>query len=362
MTTPTSPVEHKLLTLQHLGFNAAELARLPHILQGVGAQLGLELVLGGGMGEIVLMEGGFGDRVAPQVLHAFLEDREVVTLSTGAETSGDALGTEQQLQRQQRQLLEQLRGLLQRRPLGAMLAAVQPADLAQAEASSGFDSKFDSRMDAEALFAPEVDRDRYQLVTLMRKGMRDPSSAPLLMSYGDAATMRVDFSTQRVRLDALALQHLRLARELPYIAPRRELAADVQERDLDLVMWDLGLASRDYRLLNAPLDWWHSRLASPTNANVAHFTRAPQELDMARMLQAAPTSPADLRRKARVSLADLRGFLQACLFLGQAYWVRASDEECRVQDRLQERLQERMQDHGQGAVRASSAQAAHASE
>ena len=356
MYAPCPTVEHRLLTLQHLGFNAAELARLPRILQGVGAQLGLELVLGGGVGEVVLMEGGFGERVAPQVLHAFLEDRVVVTLSASAEISGDELANELQAQAQQRQLLEQLRRLVQRRSLGTMLQAAQEvqvadaAHAAHAEASSGFDSKFDSRMDAEALFAPEVDKDRYQLVTLLRKGMREPSSAPLLVSYGDAATMRIDFSTQRVRIDTLALQHLRLARELPYITPRRELAADVQERDLDLVMWDLGLASRDFRLLNAPLDWWHSRLASPTNANVARFTRAPQELDMARMLQAAPTSPADLRRKARVSLADLRGFLQACLFLGQAYWVRASDVECRVQDRLQ------------GTVRAPSVQAARASE
>ena len=356
MTTPTSTVEHRLLTLQHLGFNAAELARLPQILQGVGAQLGLELVLGGGVGEVVLMEGGFGERVAPQVLHAFLEDRVVVTLSATAEISGDVLANELQAQAQQRQLLEQLRGLVQRRPLGTMLQAVQAgqalqvADGALPETSSGFDSKFDSRMDADALFAPEVDKDRHQLVTLLRKGMRDPSSAPLLVGYGDAATMHIDFSTQRVRLDPLALQHLRLARELPYITPRRELATDVQERDLDLVMWDLGLASRDFRLLNAPLDWWHSRLASPANANVARFTRAPQELDMARLLQTAPTSPADLRRKARVSLADLRGFLQACLFLGQAYWVRASDVECRVQERVQ------------GMVREPSAQAAHASE
>ena len=351
MPIPFSTLEPGLLTLQHLGFNAAELARLPHILQGVGAQLGLELVLGGGVGEIVLMEGGFGDRVAPQVLHAFLEDREVVTLSATVGSSGDAPTIEQQEQRQQRQLLDQLRGLLQRRPVSSMLASVQPAALAQAEASSGFDSKFDSRMDAEALFAPEVDRDRHQLVTLMRKGMRDPGSAPLLVSYGAAATMHIDFSTQRVRLDGLAMQHLRVARDLPYITPRREPPADVLERDLDLVMWDLGLASRDFRLLNAPLDWWHSRLASPANANVGRYTRAPQELDMARMLQAAPMSPADLRRKARVSLADLRGFLQACLFLGQAYWVRASDVECRVQDRVQERAQERTQDHARNQVK-----------
>ena len=351
MHSPIPTIEQKPLTLQHLGFNAAELARLPHILQGVGAQLGLELVLGGGVGEIVLMEGGFGDRVAPQVLHAFLEDRAVVTLSAPAGISGDVLTDEMEARAQQRQLLEQLRGLLQRRPVAMMLDTVQLPGAAELEASSGFDSKFDSRRDAEALFAPEVDRDRHQLVTLMRKGLHDPGSAPLVVSYGDAATMRVDFSTQRVSLDTLALQHLRLARELPYITPRNELAADALERDLDLVMWDLGLASRDFRLLNAPVDWWHSRLASPAHANVARYTRAPQELDMARMLQGAPISPADLRRKARVSLADLRGFLQACLFLGQAYWVRSSDVECRVQERVQER-----------AVRAPSVQADRASE
>ena len=43
--------------------------------------------------------------------------------------------------------------------------------------------------------------------------------------------------------------------------------------------------------------------------------------EMARCLSVAPISPAELRRRSRVSLADLRGFLQACLFLGQVHWV-----------------------------------------
>ena len=35
-------------------------------------------------------------------------------------------------------------------------------------------------------------------------------------------------------------------------------------------------------------------------------------------------SPADLRRRCRVGLTQLRGFLQACLFLGLVYWVPGS--------------------------------------
>ena len=71
-------------------------------------------MLGGGGGLIVVMECGFCDRIAPQVLHAFVEDRAVVTLSAATDPNGDFLG------QRRHELLEQLRGLVQRRPLAAM--------------------------------------------------------------------------------------------------------------------------------------------------------------------------------------------------------------------------------------------------
>lgn len=92
-----------------------------------------------------------------------------------------------------------------------------------------------------------------------------------------------------------------------------------KQRDLDLVVWDIAVAAGGFRLLHAPINWWHAPLIAQVS-----YTAVPQHLAMARCLAAAPISPADLRRRSRVSLTDLRGFLQACLFLGLANWVPAA--------------------------------------
>ena len=85
--------------------------------------------------------------------------------------------------------------------------------------------------------------------------------------------------------------------------------------------WDIALAAGGFRLLHSPVNWWRAPLIARPGLDVSRFTSLPQHREMARCLSVAPISPAELRRRSRVSLADLRGFLQACLFLGQVHWV-----------------------------------------
>ena len=88
--------------------------------------------------------------------------------------------------------------------------------------------------------------------------------------------------------------------------------------------WDIALAAGGFRLLHSPVNWWHTPLIARPGLNVARYTLQPQHLELARCLAVAPISPADLRRRCRVGLTQLRGFLQACLFLGLVYWVPGS--------------------------------------
>jgi hypothetical protein len=149
----------------------------------------------------------------------------------------------------------------------------------------------------------------------------DPGQLPLAASYGQGASLRIDFESGQVLIDELADQRLRIARELPYLAGSLRPGERAKVRDLDLVVWDIALAAGDFRLLHAPVNWWRTPLMALPQVDVARYTALPQHLAMAREIVRAPTAPADLRRRCRVSLADLRGFLQAALFLGVVYWL-----------------------------------------
>ena len=61
-------------------------------------------------------------------------------------------------------------------------------------------------------------------------------------------------------------------------------------------------------------------IANP-RLDVSRLTALPQHRELARCLAVAPISPDELRRRCRVRSSDLRGFLQACLFLGLVHWM-----------------------------------------
>ena len=305
--------QRRALVVQHLGFESSELDTLPAVLDGVGRELGVDLTLDGVRGDVVLAEHGFVSRVAPQVLHAFLEDRPLLTVSRAPAEAAD---TRRRVQALHADLVRQLRTLNPGRQ-----AATPPPTPGSLPADTGFDSDFDSRLHAHKLVEDELDPDRAELLNQLRRGLVDPSQPQLTAGYGRKATIAIDFATGTARVDELADQRLRVTRDVPYLSRGAWPAADAKERDLDLVVWDIAVAAGGFRLLHSPVNWWHAPLMAQPQLNVSRYTVLPQHLEMARHLAAGPVSPAELRLRSRVGLSDLRGFLQACLFLGLAHWV-----------------------------------------
>lgn len=316
------------LVVQHLGLAGSDLDTLPAVLDEVGRQLGVELTLDGVRGDVVLAEQGFVARVAPQVLQAFLDERPLVTVPAALDDSD----TRRRGRQLHGELLRQLSAPAAAATAHAMATA---AGLAPAAAELSlptalaagyrFDSQFDSRQHADHLAAVELDPDRAELLNRLRSGLADATQPMLLAGYGRRSVLALDFSSGTAYLDDLADQQLRLRRELPYLAQgARPPAPGCRQRALPLVAWDIALAAGDFRLLHSPLNWWHTPLLAAPGFNVARYSVQPQHLEMARVLAAEPLSPAALRRRCRVGLVELRGFLQAGLFLGLLRWAPAA--------------------------------------
>lgn len=310
MSVGTPP--QRPLVVQHLGFECPDLDTLPAVLDDVGRELGVELALDGVSGDLVLAEQRFVDRVAPQVLHAFLEDRPLLTVAPLPGDAGDAL---RRTRLWHAELVRQLQRLADEQ--GPAAHAAGAATLPD----SGFDSAFDTRQQTERLADHELDPDRAGMLNRLRRGLVDPTQAPLAAGYGPRAALWIDFAAGVVQIDERADQRLRLSRELPYLSAAARPEAGAKSRDLDLVVWDIALAAGDFRLLQAPVNWWRTPLIVQPHVDVGRYTPLPQHLALARALAQAPLAPAELRRRCRVSLADLRGFLQAALFLGVVRWL-----------------------------------------
>jgi len=311
---PIKAPQRRSLVVQHLGFEGADLDTLPAVLDDVGRELGVELRLDGVGGDVVLAERAFVERVAPQVLHAFLEERPLLTVAHGTADRDDAVRRAQVLHAE---LVNQLQALAEAQ--GAGPVSRPPGEPARPD--SGFDSDFDSRAPSLQPSGQELDPDRAELLNRLRRGLVDPGQGPLAAGYGQGASLRIDFASGRVLIDELADQRLRIARELPYLANGPLPDGRAKLRDLDLVVWDIALAAGDFRLLHAPVNWWRTPLVGLPKVEMARYTALPQHLAMARELARGPVSPAELRRRCRVGLGDLRGFLQAALFLGLVHWL-----------------------------------------
>lgn len=308
--------ERKSLVVQHLGFESTQLDTLPAVLDDVGRELGVELRLDGAGGDVVLAERNFVARVTPQVLHAFLEERPLLTVAHAEAGPAD---TWRQARLLHQELVRQLRSV-------TAGSATEPESVAVAGAStlppaSDFDSAFDTRQQVEREVEPELDPDRAELLNRLRRGMADPSQAPLAAGYGRQAALSIDFAARVAVVDELADQRLRVMREVPYLARSARPGAKADVRDLDLVVWDIALAAGGFRLLHSPVNWWHAPLSAPAGLDVSRYSNAPQHREMARCLATAPISAAELRRRCRSSVSDLRGFLQAGLFLGLIHWL-----------------------------------------
>ena len=309
------------LVVQHLGFECSDLGTLPALLDEVGRELGVDLKLDGISGDVVLAKQAFIARVAPQVLNAFLEDRPLLTIAGVQASAADAAGTATaaEARRLHAELVRQLQHLQGLQGLGEIRRAAP--DVPSTVPASDFDSQFDTRQHADQLAQADLDPDRAQLLNLLRRGLVDPSQPGLSAGYGRQAALLIDFATGVALVDELADQRLRVTRDVPYLARGAAPGPQAKSRELDLVVWDIALAAGGFRLLNSPVNWWHTPLMAQPQLNVSRYTLLPQHLELARHLAHGPVSPAELRRRCRLSLADLRGFLQAGLFLGLLHWL-----------------------------------------
>lgn len=305
------------LVVQPIGFEEGSLQWVASMLERAGDELGRSFVLDRGRGDLVLAEQAFMHQVTPQVLNAFVEERPLITLGLSATDAADPL---RRASRVHAELVRQLRALPQvETPPSLNAVSTLPP-------SSVFDSNFDSRQHADQLAQAELDPDRARLLNTLRRGLVDPNQPVLVAGYGPQAAILIDFAAGVATLDARAEQRLRLAREVPYLVQGMRPLPGAVHRDLDLLVWDIAMAAGGFRLLHSPVNWWRAPLIAQPRLDVSRFSLRPQHREMARCLAQGPVSPADLRRRARVGLSDLRAFLQASLFLGLVYWVPAPRE------------------------------------
>lgn len=303
------------LKLHALGLSETQIRSLRPLCDRLGECLDLLVELDARQGDIVLADRSFAARTAPQLLATICEARPLVTcdLSEAADPALPALAL---FERRQRELLRQLREIPLVRGVSTQFGASgwDREVIDASELPSGFgDSSF-------GLDAPRFDAGQEMLVTWLLRGLLDPDMKPLTASYGANAVIRIDFARSFALVDPLAQQHLRVRRELPRLVGIESPGMEAIERELDSLVWDIGIAAGHHRLLNQPPDWWHTPLSTCKDPAVQRYTRLPRHLDLAAVLFAERVTPAELQHRTGLSVVDLRPFLQACLFLGLCWW------------------------------------------
>lgn len=340
------PGRGRTISVQHLVLSQREIEAVQQVLDRVGEQLLVRFELQEHAGDIVLLDAERAAQIAPQVVDAFTDGRPVVTLSHMQQDDMQQVPATERLRARELELLQQLREIPLVRRHAARQRRVKPAlavagadsvhsdqgpSSTQAGRSTGFDTHFDSRLDADQLTGVELDKAQLSLIDSILRGLRDPQTPALTASYGDGAHLRFDFATQRVQVDALAEQYLRVQQELPRPAapsnPQARPQAHASMRDLQGVVWELGLACGPCHPLGAPRQWWHEPLVLRADARIDRHTHQPRHLAMALRLATGPATPSELRSQARVSVPDLRRFIQACLMLGLVHWGTAPSQE-----------------------------------
>lgn len=142
----------------------------------------------------------------------------------------------------------------------------------------------------------------------------------MVATYGPRAALRADFAEGYALLDPLALQRLRVHRELPRLVRMDAPGAEAIARELDELVWDVGIACGAFALRQQPPDWWHTPLATAQDLSLQRYSRVARHLELTQLLFAGRITPAELQRQSGQSVAELRPFLQACLYLGLAWW------------------------------------------
>lgn len=319
------------LRLQHLALDPAQVQALEAVCTGLSDRLGVPVELSAVAGDIVVVNGELAGRVAPQALHAFCEERPLIAFEaeTAAESGLCAAPGEALCESRQRELLRQLREI----PLVRRLSSHWGAngwDAAITTFAGTSTLACDSVPGAPDLaggagwtdHAPALGEAEQAVVSWLLRGLQDAAVPPMVAGYGPGAMLRADFAARKVQIDPLALQDLCVRHALPLLAPSASPNPLASVRALDEIVWEFGIACGGYRLLDQPDGWCNRTLTSVPQASVLRYTRMPRQLELARRLFAGPTTAADLGKQVRVSPADLRPMIQACLFLGQIHWTR----------------------------------------
>lgn len=305
----------RLLRVHVLGLNRPQRQQLETLCDRLGEQLDLALVCDTQGGDIVVAEPRYVATAGPQRMAHVCAARPLVLCDLDAE--GDAGDSSLALfESRQRELLAQLRRLPQVRDRSPRFGASgwDQSPVATSTVPFGLEEAGDD------LDPPPIPARPWRFVVHLLRGLVDPEMQPLLGGYGPAAMVRVDFSRAFALVDPKAQQMLKVQKDLPQIEGAGLPGDDAIERELDGLVWDIGIAAGAYRLLSAPPDAWFTTLATCEDPAVQRYTRLPRHLQLADVLFAGPISPAELQRRTGHSVAEIRPFLQACLFLGLAWW------------------------------------------
>ncbi len=306
------------VALSPVGLGLQDQQALRQIFEKLGAQLELRFDFDDSAAQVVLLDVDYAGRTPPQLVKAMTRGRPAILVERCAGL--DAGGREALRQ----ELLRQLAALpaLRRHPAqpGPPAPVFPPVDAPPRSLDGVFDSDFDSVLQAEQLRGEPLAQGQRTLIDRVLQGLHDDGSPALRATYGPAAALHFDFAARLVALDPLALQGLRVRGDLPRPTDAPTLTDQAVTHDLDEVVWHLGIACGRFALLGQPDDAWHADLVGVDAARIEHFTRQPRHLELMRRLQQGPASPSALRRHVRIGVADLRCFLQACLFLGLLRW------------------------------------------
>ena len=323
------------LALEPIGFSARDVQALRAVLGPVGQQLGLRLSLSENFGHIVLLDSEYAASTTPECVRMHQGARPVVRLES-VDSAEPWQTAAEVIEHCQQQLLSQLKTLAIVRSqsihwgaagwdpeaLGADSVSTPPLHRGPSDLDGEFDADFDSRLDREHLLSANLDAPRRSLLNHVLISMHKPHAPPLVAAYGPQATLRFDFEARQVLLDPLAQRQLRVERQLPApAAADADTLPDPLVRDLEETVWDLGLASGNFALHQAPTDWWHTPLVGVAVSRVGRYSKLPRHLELAGQLAGAPASPSALRRRVRTSVVEVRRFVQAGLFLGLVQWA-----------------------------------------
>lgn len=304
-----------LLRLHVLGMNLTQLRSLQPMCERASACLEVLMVLDQHQGDIVITDREFATRLEPQALARLCADRPLVTcdLAPAAERADSALAL---FERRQRELLRQLRELPAVRGISPQFSM------------SGWDPSVVRASELPTRIADQaphpgvrvMDHDQALAVDWLRRGLFDPTTEPLVLGYDHGTVICVDFAQGFALVDPLAQQRLRVQRELPHPLAKGVSASDAIDRDLDLLVWDIGIAAGAFSLLHQPINWWHTPLHADKDAEFARYAVLPRHRALAQLLAARAMTPLDLQQRTGMAMSELRPFLQACMYLRLVHW------------------------------------------